>query len=243
MRNPPDSPMARKPRKGYFVHGHFVTAGSELDKELKAELKGTTDKSRTDMKKDSDHRQTVGEDLMSLRASLLKDLDLPEALVQSLATAKRLTDFGAKRRQLQHVGKLMRQLSDEDVVACEAALRAQHQGSPEEAAAMKGIENWRDQLIASDEALTKWLEAHPDTDVQALRSLIRQARKDAQKAKDKQTDATAPPPETAAEHPMPLAKAGKAYKDIFQIVRQALRARQGAANGQALADDRPDDED
>ncbi|MDX1330309.1 MAG: ribosome biogenesis factor YjgA, partial [Burkholderiaceae bacterium] len=51
--------MARKPKKGYFVHGHFVTLGSDLDRELKAELKGTTDMSRTDMKKDSDHRQAV----------------------------------------------------------------------------------------------------------------------------------------------------------------------------------------
>ena len=74
--------MARKPKKGYFVHGHFVISGSDLDRELKAELKGTTDMSRTDMKKDSDHRQAVGEALMDLRPKLLKSLNLPEALMQ-----------------------------------------------------------------------------------------------------------------------------------------------------------------
>ena len=123
--------MARKPKKGYFVNGHFVTLGSDLDRELKAELKGTSDKSRTDMKKDSDHRQAVGEALMDLRPKLLKGLDLPERLMQSLAEAKKLTDFGAKRRQLQHVGKMMRQLDEATVMACEAALQAQHQGGIE----------------------------------------------------------------------------------------------------------------
>ena len=211
--------MARKPKKGYFVHGHFVTLGSDLDRELKAELKGTTDMSRTDMKKDSDHRQAVGEALMDLRPKLLKSLNLPEALMQSLTEAKRLTDFGAKRRQLQHVGKLMRQLDAETVAACEAALAVQHQGSPQEAAEVREAEQWRDRLMADDSAFTDWIARQPDTDIQALRSLVRQARKDAEKAR-----AAQPPVAPIKGEPVRLPKSGKAYKELFQMLREALRA-------------------
>ena len=56
--------MSRKPKKGYFVRGHFVAEGSELDLELKAELKGTPDASRTDQKRESDALQDLGKDLL-----------------------------------------------------------------------------------------------------------------------------------------------------------------------------------
>ena len=46
--------MSRKPKRGYYVKGHFVAEGSELDLQLKAELKGTTELSKTDLKRESD---------------------------------------------------------------------------------------------------------------------------------------------------------------------------------------------
>ena len=52
--------MSRKPKKGYFVRGQFVAEGSELDIQLKAELKGTPDASRTDLKRESDELQDLG---------------------------------------------------------------------------------------------------------------------------------------------------------------------------------------
>jgi ribosome-associated protein len=63
--------MSRKPKKGYFVRGQFVAEGSELDLELKAELKGTTEASRTDLKRESTELQKLGEDLLTLRADLM----------------------------------------------------------------------------------------------------------------------------------------------------------------------------
>ena len=48
--------MSRKPTKGYYVRGQFVAEGSELDLELKRELKGSVDMSKTDLKKESDRR-------------------------------------------------------------------------------------------------------------------------------------------------------------------------------------------
>ncbi len=63
--------MPRKPTKGYFVRGQFVAAGSELDQELKRELKGSVDMSKTDLKKHSERLQALGEALLTLRGDLM----------------------------------------------------------------------------------------------------------------------------------------------------------------------------
>ncbi|UFS56511.1 DUF615 domain-containing protein [Comamonadaceae bacterium M7527] len=176
-----EKPMARKPKKGYYVNGHFVAEGSELDIELKAELKGTTDKSRADLKKDSDHRQAVGEALIDLRPKLLAGLQLPDRLMQALADGKRIHQHGARSRHMQLIGKLMRYLDEETVQAAELALQEQHTGSASEAATIKLAEQWRERLIAGDEAVTEWFASsagQATSDVQAFRSLVRQARKD-----------------------------------------------------------------
>ena len=102
--------MARKPTKGYFVKGHFGAAGSELDLELKRELKGDTETSKTDLKKHSEHLQQLGEQLLGLRSGLLDRLALPGVLLDALAEARRISDFEGRRRQIQYVGKLMRRL-------------------------------------------------------------------------------------------------------------------------------------
>src|SRR5690606_13091422 len=63
-------PMSRKPKKGYYVKGHFVAEGSELDLELKAELKGTAGSTKTDLKRESDALQQLGGELLTLRTDL-----------------------------------------------------------------------------------------------------------------------------------------------------------------------------
>ena len=100
--------MSRKPKKGYFVRGQFVAEGSELDLELKRELKGTDEASRTDLKRESDELQKLGEELLHLRAALFDALPLGEKLADAVAEAKRITNFEGKRRQMQFIGKLMR---------------------------------------------------------------------------------------------------------------------------------------
>ena len=100
--------MSRKPKKGYYVKGVFVAEGSDRDLELKAELKGTWDQTRTDRKVESDALQDLGEALLGLRPKLLERLQLPEKLMDAFAEQKRLTNFEAKRRQMQFIGKLMR---------------------------------------------------------------------------------------------------------------------------------------
>lgn len=205
--------MPRKPTKGYFVRGHFVAVGSELDLELKRELKGSVDMSKTDLKKHMDHLQSLGESLLTLRSDLMTRLreqhDLSDKLIDALAEARRITNFEGKRRQMQFIGKLMRALDEDTVAAIEAALEEQRKPSAQETLRLHQAEQWRDRLVANDDALTDWLRQDPEADVQHLRALIRQARKDAQ------TTAAQEKPGEAQRH-------GKAYREIFQIVRQAL---------------------
>ncbi len=203
--------MSRKPKKGYFVRGQFVAEGSELDLELKAELKGTTEASRTDLKRESTELQKLGEALMTLRADLMERLALSEQLTDALAEAKRITNFEGKRRQMQYVGKLMRKLDEPTLEAVRAALDEQQRGSAQTTLALHQAEQWRDRLIADDDAIGEWLTMFPGTDSQQLRALARQARKDAQPDKASISQGLAP-------------RRGRAYREIFQLVREQMEA-------------------
>ena len=210
--------MSRKPKKGYFVRGVFVAEGSELDLAYKRELKGTDTASKTDLKRDSDERQQLGEDLLTLRSDLTQRLltqeHLNDKLLEAVAEAKRITNFEGRRRQMQFIGKLMRKLDDEDIEAIREALRAQHSGSAKETLALHQTEQWRDRLLQSDDAVAEWMAAHPDTDSQQLRALVRQARKDNTADKTTVSQGLAP-------------RQGRAFREIFQLVKQTLQEAEG----------------
>lgn len=200
--------MSRKPKKGYFVRGQFIAEGSPEDLELKAELKGD-EPSKTELKRESAELQKLGEALLTLRADLMERLELPEKLAEALAETRRITNFEGRRRQLQYVGKLMRALDEEQLEAVRQALDEQRQGSAGDALALHRAEQWRDKLIASDEALSEWMQAYPGTDSQQLRALVRQARKDNPPDQDATSRGLAP-------------RHGRAFREIFQIVRDQL---------------------
>ena len=220
--------MSRKPRKGYYVRGQFVAEGSELDLQLKAELKGTAESSKTDLKRESTELQKLGEALLTLRADLKARLALPDKLTDALDELRRITNFEGRRRQSQFVGKLMRQLDADAIEAIRAVLAEQHQGSARETLALHQAEQWRERLVADDAALADWLAQHPGTDSQQLRALIRQARKDVQ-------------PDAASIAQGLAPRRGRAWREIFQIVRSQLAGAddEGAADGDDPDDDHP----
>jgi ribosome-associated protein len=201
--------MSRKPKKGYFVRGQFVAEGSDLDVQLKAELKGSIEASKTDLKRESTELQKLGEALLTLRADLMQTLPLPEKLADAIGEAQRITNFEGKRRQMQFIGKLMRGLDPQVLQAVRDALEGQRKGSAQDAQALHDAEKWRDDLIARDEAFENWLAAHPGTDTQQLRALIRQARKDVQPDQDAISQGLAP-------------RQGRAFREIFQLVKDEL---------------------
>jgi len=205
--------MSRKPKKGYFVRGQFVAEGSELDLELKAELKGTEGLSRTDRKKDSDDRQNLGVELLTLRGELMERLNtqghITDQLREALGEARRITNFEGKRRQMQYVGKLMRKLSEDAIEAVKDALNEQRMGSTKDTLALHLTESWRDRLMADDSSFQEWMNAYPSTDSQQLRALVRQARKD-----DVTTKAD------IAKGLLP--RQSRSYRDIFQLIKEQL---------------------
>jgi ribosome-associated protein len=161
--------------------------------------------SRSARKRDSEELQSLGEQVAELPNVTIAKLPLPEPLIDALANAKRIGSFGGRRRHLQYIGKLMRRLDPDALDAARAAVSAARAPSARQTALLHRAERERDELLESDAALERWLADDRDGDAQRLRSLIRQARKDAREAR-----------------PGEAPRRGKAYREIFVIVRARL---------------------
>ena len=215
--------MPRKPKKGYFVSGQFVAEGSDMDLELKRELKGGDEPSRTDRKRESTELQKLGEDLLTLRIDLMERLALPDKLIDAIDEARRISNFEGKRRQMQFIGKLMRQLEPPTLDTVRTVLSEQHRGSASDALALHQVEQWRDRLVADDTALSDWVQQYPQSDSQQVRALIRQARRDAK-------------PTVAGETP----RHGKAYRELFVLIRAQLHDPKDNEEPTSHGSSRPD---
>lgn len=122
-------------------------------------------------------RQALGERLVKLSKERVRQLPLPERLTDAILEAQRMTAHEGKRRQLQYIGKLMRDVAIDPV---QQMLAAWEGDSAEQIAAFHQLERWRDRLIDSDEHLTAFIDHYPDADVQHVRALVRAARKEQQ---------------------------------------------------------------
>ena len=189
--------MARRaaPHRGIDVH--YGDAETET-----ADDAGSGRPSKTQAKQKSHSLQVLGEALAELSADALKAIDMPEGLRDAIEQYRRTKSHEGRRRQLQYVGKLMRG-ADEDVLR--EAVAAATLGTAQNALALHEAENWRAELIAHDDAMTRWLNEHPQTDAQALRSLVRQARKDAVGL-------------------TPEARQPRSFRDLFQYIKPMLSA-------------------
>jgi len=173
--------------------------------------------SKSALKRQSHDLQALGRALSELPASRLDALALPEGLAGAIADYRRIRSHEGLRRQLQYIGKLMRQV---DPGPLQDAVDDFRLGGARQSLALHTAERWREQLLADDEALTRWLAEHPGTDAQQLRSLVRAARKDAK-------------PDLATG----AVRHGRAYRELFQLVKQAL------ADAAAPADDSEETDD
>jgi ribosome-associated protein len=131
--------------------------------------------SRTKKKQDAEELQKLGAALVDLPAVMLDALDLPAPLLAAVREAQRITSHGALRRQVQFIGKVMRKVDPEPVRAALAAAAGQSAGAR---ARQKRIEQWRERLIADDAALTAFASDHAAADLQAMRTVIRNARRE-----------------------------------------------------------------
>ena len=131
--------------------------------------------SRTKKKQQVEELQTLGAALVELAPAQLDAMELPAPLLAAVREAQRITSHEARRRQLQYIGKIMRKVDAEPVRAALAGITRQ---SAQARARQKRLEAWRERLIGDDLALTAFASEHPGADLQALRALIRNARKE-----------------------------------------------------------------
>ncbi|MDC0611288.1 ribosome-associated protein [Vibrio sp.] len=149
--------------------------------------------SKTEMKNDMTALQKLGEELVALKPAVLEKFPLPDDLYTAIKDAQRFNKE-ARRRQLQYIGKLMRNIDPEPIQAALDKLRNKHSQAT---AALHKLEALRDRIVEEgDTAVEDALELYPEADRQRLRQLSRQAAKEKQGSK---------PP--------------KAAREIFQILK------------------------
>jgi ribosome-associated protein len=132
--------------------------------------------SKTRRKRDMEALQELGSALLDFSEEQLQQLDLPEKLLDAVREAGRIHAYGARRRQLQYIGKLMR---DIDPAPIRAAIAAREHQQETHTQAFHLLEELRDALLLQgDAALGTVLEHFPLADRQHLRKLARQARRE-----------------------------------------------------------------
>ncbi len=150
--------------------------------------------SKTEMKNDMEQLQKLGEELVNLKPATLEKFPLPDELAIAIKDAQRFK-HEAKRRQLQYIGKLMRNIDPEPL---QAALDKHRNKHSQTTAELHKLEQLRDKIVEEgDSAIAEALELYPNADRQRLRQLARQANKEKKQAK---------PP--------------KAYREIFQTLKE-----------------------
>jgi ribosome-associated protein len=131
--------------------------------------------SKTQRKAAMDELQDIGVKLVELPKDRLAKLNLPERLLDAVLEAKRITANGAKRRQRQYIGSLMREI---DVAPVIEQLQRWEGKNTAENAHFHQLERWRDRLLSEEDALSEFMRQHPRADSQQLRSLIRNSHRE-----------------------------------------------------------------
>jgi len=149
--------------------------------------------SKTRRKREMTELQSLGAALVGLPESQVRQMRLDNALLEAVLEAKRIRSHEARRRQLQYVGRLMREVDPEPIRAQLAAVEG---SSAQAAAAHRRLETWRERLLSDDAALTSFASEHPGADIQEIRALIRNARKEQKEGK---------PP--------------RAYRELFRVLK------------------------
>ena len=131
--------------------------------------------SKSQRKRDMHALQDLGAELVALPEDRLARVELPEALADAIAAARRISDFEGKRRQLQYIGKLMRTVDAEPI---RAKLDSWKAGSRAETARFKRIEEWRERLVSEPDAIQALVAQFPEADRARLAELVDGVRRE-----------------------------------------------------------------
>ncbi|MBW1759283.1 MAG: DUF615 domain-containing protein [Deltaproteobacteria bacterium] len=146
-------------------------------------------KSRSQIKREMQELQKLGEQLVELSNEQISGMTIPQEICEAVLFAKTLTKHGAKHRQLQYIGSLMRHVDPEPI---REALRDVVEGKKLEALAFKQVEQWRDEIVeGNDERTEKILNLYQGVvDRQKLFRLVRNARKESKTDKGRKSSKT-----------------------------------------------------
>jgi ribosome-associated protein len=133
--------------------------------------------SKTRRKAESQERQDLGERLVALGNSQFEEIvataALPERLVEAILAARTITAWGGRKRQMQFIGKLMREI---DPTPVQRLLDTWAQGRAVDAAQQHALERWRERLLDEPDALDALTAQYPGLDRPRFRSLIAKTR-------------------------------------------------------------------
>jgi ribosome-associated protein len=159
--------------------------------------------SKSQVKRECDALQKLGEQLLQLKPSELEKITLPEKLATAVHEGRRLQARGALKRQRQYIGKLMREVDSENIKKQLSLIQHQHDYN---IARAKQTERWRDRLLSGDnQAVTELIDAYPDIDRQHINQLVRLSKREQEAGK-------------------PPAAARKLYKYLHEISEQQVLA-------------------
>jgi ribosome-associated protein len=173
--------------------------------------------SKSQLKREMTALQKLGEELVAEPRDRVKRVPMPEDVREAILECQQIKDHEGRRRQMQYVGKKMRTLDETELAAIQRTLDSWRGLSKADTAAMHALERRREKLLKDDNALAELLQQYPELDIQHLRTLIRNARKE------------------QAENKPP-----KAYREIFQILKDLQKSTGGDEDDDTAAED--DDE-
>ncbi len=154
--------------------------------------------SKSSKKREMHALQAMGEALVALSADQLARAPISDRLLEAVRDAKRFTKHEARRRQMQYIGKLMRDIDPEPI---RAQLEIFSGASKAEVARQHRLERLRDGLLEDEQRIGDIVALWPDADLQHLRILRRNALKEREQSK---------PP--------------RAYREIFRMLRDLDRS-------------------
>lgn len=161
--------------------------------------------SKTQLKAASHELQDLGAELLKLSAAQLDAIGMDERLREALREHGRMPTREAKRRHMHFIGKLIREGDDAPLRRALTSIRTG------EARLLAEAETWRDRLLADDAAMTDWTKAHPQSEIQPLRAMVRNARREIAAYQDADADGIA------------ARGRSRAFRDLFQLLRVALK--------------------
>jgi len=171
--------------------------------------------SKTQRKKAMHELQALGAELLALSEHQLEGMQLPPELRDAVLAARSMTRHEARRRQLQFIGRVMREL---DPAPIREQLEIWHGRAKTATQRLHDVERWRERLLEDESALTEFAGSYgAAVPLQPLRACLREARREQLAAV-----ATGAP-------------AGRHFRQLFRLLREAIDAAGDEASDRGAA--------